>query len=362
MQKMELDFVVNVLQGNAINVNIDWYAVVGFLELNRISGFFYQKAIAQGVKLPPQVASCLRRTERYQRLRGHQMLEWLKSISMELERERIKYAILKGNALTYADFSAVEGMHFCSSYYDEGGRSSNDIDLLVHPRDVGKVERVLSDLGFVQGYYSEETCSVRHLSRREILERRLNRGETVPFQRMFESAELPHIEIDINFSLDYLPGGMKGILEKMMARTALYSVREGGAIRSLEEIDFLIHLILHQYKEMRVYSMVIRGKDLEMYKLLDIYLMLSRISQKRFLERVMEYHLEQQTAVVLKVVSGIFSNLELCDELEDMTRGYFWTAERVIDPTQKDKPYVWTVEPADRLMRFDHTGFLVETT
>ena len=364
MNKSDLRFVTDILQGKTPDTMADWHAVVGYLELHRVAGYFYQQAEECKITIPPQVASCLRRAERYQTARGVQMRTWLKEVTSALAHEGIVYAALKGNVLAHADLSVSEGAKFKTACYREGGRASNDIDLLVCPSEVGKVEHVLTDLGFVQGYYNDISQSVRTMTRREILERRMNRGETVPFQRILESAELPHIEIDINFSLDYLPNGMQDTLAAMMGRTRLYALREGGVVRSLDQIDFLVHLILHQYKEMRVYSFVMRGKELELYKLLDIYLLLQHVSQRELYERVCTYGIEAQTSIVLKAVCDLFDSLQLIDELQFLKEDAmtFSEAELVIDPTQKDKPYVWTAETTDRASRFDHTGMLVETT
>lgn len=364
MTGSDLRFVTDILQGKTPETMADWHAVVGYLELNRVAGYFCQQTEERKIALPPQVASYLRRAERYQTARGIQMRTWLKEVASALEHEKIVYAVLKGNVLAHVDLTAPEGAKFKTACYREGGRASNDIDLLVCPSEVGKVERVLTDLGFVQGYYNDAAQSVRTMTRREILERRMNRGETVPFQRILESTELPHIEIDINFSLDYLPNGMKDTLSAMMGRTRLYALREGGTVRSLEQIDFLVHLILHQYKEMRVYSMVMRGKDLELYKLLDIYLLLQQVSQEELYERVCAYGIEAQTSIVLKTVCDFFDDLQLIDELKflkENTMG-FSEAELVVDPTQKNKPYVWTAETAERASRFDRTVMLAETT
>lgn len=363
MQTTDLKRVIAILCGKSCDCsNLDWYAVLGFLQLNRISGRFYQIACKQGLQVPARVTAQLQRTAEYQAERNRKTVFWLKKISCALERKKIPYAVLKGNVLLHADIRAKKPFGEVRPMYAVEERASNDIDLLVLPQDVGKTESVLSECGFVQGYFDATTDNVRPVSRREILECRMNRGETVPFQRILKCEQLRHVEVDINYSLDYLPTGMVEIVEKMINRTELYPMREGGTLRSLEISDFVIHLILHQYKEMRVYSMVMRGKDLEFYKLLDIYLMLQEVPHEALFHRIKEYGIEEQAAVVLKTLADIFEDVQLEGGLKDLANNSFLQEELVLDPTQNNRSYVWKENSLEKLRRFDHTGMLVETT
>lgn len=363
MLTTDLKCLINVLCGKPCDCsNLDWYAALGFLQLNRVAGRFYRVACERELLLPPGVAAHLAGIAEYQRMRNRKMLFWLKKICHALNRIEIPYAVLKGNVLVHADFDRKNRLETVRPLYELGERASNDIDLLVLPKDVGKVEKALMQCGFTQGYYDAVAHDIRTVSRKDILERRMNRGETVPFQRILQCEQLRHIEIDINFSLDYLSNGMKEILEKMLARTQIYLLRTGGTVRSLETVDFLIHLILHQYKEMRVYSMVMRGKDLQFYKLLDLYLMLQRIPHDSLFHRIKEYGIEEQAAAVLKTLTDVFENLQLESGLKDLAQSSFSQAELVLDPTEGNRSYVWTAEAWEKLQRFDHTGMLVQTT
>ncbi len=363
MLKSDLRRILPILYGSVCDCSaVDWYSVLGFLELNRLAGRFYTVATEKGIEIPTQVIKYLKRTAEYQKCRNERLGTYLRKIVDALEREKIPYAILKGNVLVHADFQATNGIPYKRSVYGLSERTSNDIDLLVSPKDVGKVENVLTACGYTQGYFNEESNTIRPTNRREILGCRMNRGETVPFQHMTDYDCLRHVEIDVNFSLDYLPVGMEEILSNMLCHTKLYTTREGESVRSLETVDFLVHLILHQYKEMRVYSMVLRGKDLELYKLLDIYLMLQEVDQGELYKRVKEYKIEDQTAVVLKAITEIFGEIEMSDPLDDLVQNYNRGAELVVDPTNKNKPYVWAAEETERLLRLPHTGLLVETT
>ena len=93
MTGSDLRFVTAILQGKTPETMADWHAVIGYLELNRVAGYFCQQAEECKIALPPQVVSCLRRAERYQAVRGVQMRSWLKEIASALEYEKIVYAV-----------------------------------------------------------------------------------------------------------------------------------------------------------------------------------------------------------------------------------------------------------------------------
>lgn len=364
MNDMEMNYITNILQGKRpFNSEVDWCEIIGFTQFNKISGYFYQRLIENRMDVPMRVQKQYLQIFDWQIERNRRMGEWAKKIGEALEQERIPYAFLKGTVLSHVDFR-LQGVtdrvpsNFVSNY-ENGERVSNDIDLLVAPKEIGKVEHVLLSLGFVQGYYNDSLRMIRTLTRKEILERRLNRGETVPFQLITNNVCLPHVEVDINFSLDYLPTGMRPVLDEMLEKSVRYVTDNGGMLRSLEEVDFLIHLLLHQYKEMRVYSMVMRGKDLEIYKLLDIYLMMKRMDQRVLWERIIHYGISVQAAVVLKTVKAIF-DMKFSEEIQNAIECLEGEAEYVIAPDMNNKQYVWTASVWERIKRFDHAGMLVE--
>lgn len=357
MREADLKYITDVLQDRPNEgKDVDWYSVLGFLKLNRIGGYFYGKVRKDGISVPVSIIKLLSALADSQERRNRMMGERIKEISIALEVTGISYAVLKGGFLSHSNFS--QESIFCGPFYGAGERISNDIDILISPRDIGKAEDALVSLGYIQGYYDAQRKKVRETSRREILDRRMNRGETVPYQLITGDALLPHIEVDINFSLDYLPTGTEEILESMLNGTRLYA-SDCGEIRSLEQTDFLIHLILHQYKEMRLYWMVERGKDLELYKLLDIYLLLRKIDRKTLMTRVIRYGIENQANVVLKCVQEVFESAEIFDCADVIPRESI-PAERVLELGRKNREYEWTIGVRERLLYFNHTTFLKE--
>ena len=145
MTEQSLKYLIDVLKGETPGEHAEWYETLGFLECHRTAGLFYCRAKELGLKLPPKIEKLL--SERYeaQVRRNRFMRKWIEDISEELQGEDVEHIFLKGSVLSNAMGGAKK------SFYREGERVSNDIDVLVRTEDVGKVGKVLKEMGFVQG-------------------------------------------------------------------------------------------------------------------------------------------------------------------------------------------------------------------
>ena len=171
MRKEDFDYVLGVLQEmpETCPKDPDWYGILGFLELNRVAGYFYCRAKEQGIRLPQGAERRLYETLRIQRERNLLMRVHIQQISDALKAQKIPFAFLKGSVLSNANLwmseravaCAVQTPHTALRYREEsritfyglGERVSNDIDILVCQENLGAVARTLRDLGFVQGTY-----------------------------------------------------------------------------------------------------------------------------------------------------------------------------------------------------------------
>lgn len=77
-----------------------------------------------------------------------------------------------------------------NSFYGDGERISNDIDILIEQEDISSVSTLLKSMGFTQGYYDFLENNIVPLSRAEVLSRRMNRGETAPFILKTENSSM----------------------------------------------------------------------------------------------------------------------------------------------------------------------------
>ena len=124
----------------------------------------------------------------------------LKKLSGILINHLGKYAMLKGAVLC--------------GLYPSGYRTSNDIDLLVRAKDVTDIGNTLSLAGFRQG--NIKNGEFIPATRKEIIESKMMRGETVPYILEVNLPYMKYLEVDINFSLDY-KNGDDTIIDKILS-------------------------------------------------------------------------------------------------------------------------------------------------
>lgn len=171
------------------------------------------------------------------------------------------------------NIAMLKGAYLCA-HYPEGYRTSNDVDLLVLPKDVTTVGNYLSHAGFRQG-------NVRNgvfvpATRQEIIESKMLRGETVPYIKEVNLPFMKFFEVDINFSLDY-KNGDTDTLEEMLENFC-FKHEKDISIPTLSDSDFFIHLCAHLYKEATTLPWIEMHRDMTLYKYCDIYMLLSEMS------------------------------------------------------------------------------------
>ena len=189
MYNKELDFILDVLREEPLlnEDNYDWFWILGFLELNKISGYFFNKVKELQIKIPQAVERKLSQILLFQKNRNDYMRKYICDIGDELRFEKIKYAFLKGSVLSNANFNFSENIFHCMSlskneirnyrrqsemlFYGQGERISTDIDILTEQINITIISDILRRMGFVQGYYDYKNNEVVPLSRNEIVSR-----------------------------------------------------------------------------------------------------------------------------------------------------------------------------------------------
>lgn len=201
-------------------------------------------------------------------------------------------------------YAMLKGAYLCR-LYPEGYRTANDIDLLVLPRDVTEVGVALSEAGFVQGYIRNGEFELA--TRKEIIESKMMRGETVPYIKEVNLPGMRFLEVDINFSLDYKPGDTK-LLEELIENTSV-RVINGLQLHTLREDDFFVHLCAHLYKEATTLPWVEMHRDMTLYKYCDIYMLLSDMNENEIdciFTRARALDMEKVCAFAIKQMSEMF--------------------------------------------------------
>ncbi len=167
-------------------------------------------------------------------------------------------------------YAMLKGAYLCKAY-PEGYRTSNDIDLLVHPDDVTEIGNALLKLGFKQG--NIRNGNFEPATRKEIIESKMTRGETVPYIKEVNLPGMRFLEVDINFSMDYKPGDTE-LLKEMMSNSVVAKLGE-YKVHTLRNDDFFVHLCSHLYKEATTLPWVEMMRDMTLYKYCDIYMLLN---------------------------------------------------------------------------------------
>ncbi len=238
--------------------------VLGMLFYHRMQGVAYGRLRESGLlgKVNREFRNSLQQAYENNVERNHSFERCVMLVENTLRFSGCRVALLKGAYLCLA--------------YPDGYRTSNDIDLLVLPEDITKVGKLLYDAGFRQGHL--RNGEFIPASRREIVESRMMRGETVPYIKEVNYPHMKYLEVDINFSLDYKNGDPMTI-RSLLERTHTI-VKRGVCIPTLEKSDFFIHLCVHLYKEAMTLPWIKMKRDMTLYKYSDIYFMLAGMTEE----------------------------------------------------------------------------------
>ena len=306
--------------------------VLGHLFFNRMQGVAYDTLKRNGLlgKVPREFRNALLAAYEQNTQKNASFRTCVAKLSDLLRACDCKVAMLKG-------------AYLCA-HYPEGYRTSNDIDLLVSPKDVTPIGNLLSSLGFMQG--NVRNGEFIPATRKEIIESKMLRGETVPYIKEVNLPFMRFLEVDINYSLDYKNGNGDTVSE-MLSRACM---KEEGAlsIPTLDDADFFLHLCAHLYKEATTLPWVEMQRDMTLYKYADIYLLLSEMSEeqlRRIFTRARRLGLEKVCAYAILETVGLFDmDAPLADALSRTALAQDPSFRlRVVSPT--DKRVLWYTTP-----------------
>lgn len=268
-------------------------------------------------------------------------------LSDVLRSHKEKYVMLKGAVLC--------------GYYPEGCRTSNDVDLLVAPESITEIGKALSEAGFCQG--SIQNGEFVPATRREIMESKMLRGETVPYILEVNLPYLRYFEVDINFSLDYKNSDSQA-LRKMLDEAKEITVR-GIPIRTLNYYDFLIHLCCHLYKEATTLPWVRMHRDMTLYKFSDIVLLLKSFPIEEayaLFHRAEELKLADICACVMIWCYRLYPEdiSQMGRYAESVLNGNAGILHEVIEPATQTRFYYTEQDIRKRFFSADRTALLRE--
>lgn len=237
--------------------------------------------------------------------------------------------------LTNKPYVLLKGSVLCREY-PRGYRTANDIDILINVADIGAFSDVLIKNGFKQG--NIRNGEFVPATRKEIIESKMTRGETVPFIIEVNLPQMKYLEIDINFSLDYKNGDIS-VVQELLEHRVLKNL-DGMEIQTLNNVDFFIHLCCHLHKEATTLPWITMNRDMTLYKYVDIMYVIKGMSEeetKQFISRAQELQLEKVCACVTLWIND-FWEIDNDILIEWAKKIMFSDPEmllRVIDPKNK---------------------------
>lgn len=264
--------------------NLQWPYILGQLLYHRMGGAAYLSLNKSGLlgKVNREFRNTLKTVYDSNVVKAQSMYQALGVVADVIQNLECPYALLKGAYLL--------------SVYPIGLRTSNDVDVLISQEDISKLEVLLKAAGFVQG--NVRNGRFTPASRKEIINSRINRGETVPYIKTINLPQMEFLEIDINFSLDFSARKNNFKVVQMLKNSSPLIQTTNGCLCTLDNPDFLIHLCCHLYKEASIYAYLVLGRDLSLYKFADIYLLLYQWSNTEVFtvlsERIHAYGLQRE--------------------------------------------------------------------
>lgn len=288
------DSIIEILNDKSVN----WITVLGYLMYHRVAGLVYEKINKIDVRLldyPVFFASYM--VNQAQSLRGKEQNRYVKIISDRLLSDDIDHVFLKGTVLN-------------NVIYSSGERASNDIDILVMKQSVNQVAEILRDIGFVQGKYNYKKNEIIPFSSEEIRFSLENRGETAPFVLISDTYALKTIDVDINFSIDWIPDTNGDIVESFLQNKIIMKCMDGTSIYSLSNEHNFLELCIHLYKDSVLIDILKKRKVLDLYKFVDIYYFLkcsyTQMNYDKLYELVVQFNLEKPVLFAVRAVYTLF--------------------------------------------------------
>lgn len=326
MNKCILFRLCDIFNKEEINVeHCDYEKLLGEIIINRMVGAAYHNLSFLNNRVPKEFKSALQVILSQNIKKARKFKNNVKYLSEILSESEFNFALLKGSFLS-------------TILYDEGMRTSNDIDILLNSEDISSCQRCLTENGFIQGSFTEERGIVP-ATRREIVQSRMNYGETVPFLKLIDNELL---EIDINFSVDFKPASNNSIVRQLLEESRDINF-EGVNIRTLCDVDFMIHLCCHLYKEATTLNWVSSRRDLTLYKFSDINLMLHHYGSKdyfdKLLARIKHFNVEKECYYTFENSSIIYPKLKEVEGFEKfmkcMRPGDLRFMKQIVYPMEK---------------------------
>ncbi|MBP3450158.1 MAG: nucleotidyltransferase family protein [Spirochaetaceae bacterium] len=273
-----------------IQSNIDWSYITGELIRHRLNGYFLNCLTNEQKKLIfKKIILSFDLLCNIYEVCNKKMLSFAEKIFAEANKENIKIAGLKG-------------LVFNTSIYNLKTRKSNDLDILIHEKDLLKFDKIMKRMGFIQSFDG----GISEATKKEKLIQRLNYHDLVPYCKRINSPYLSHIEIDVNFHFD----NKNHDITKEILNDGLHIYEKNGySIQGLKWQNHLLFLCVHFYREASNTIWRKGARDVDLYKLVDIENMFRSYTENQlyeWIDSVRKFNLEKQCYFTLFYINKFY--------------------------------------------------------
>ncbi|MEK5282592.1 MULTISPECIES: nucleotidyltransferase family protein [Paenibacillus] len=233
-----------------LSEDLDWFEIAGQLFNHRLGGYFYHNlSYEQQRKIPKELNGALRLLVVAQKYEMERTIDDIRPLLISLEESNVRYAGLKG-------------LMYNADFYELGSRRSNDIDLLVYEEDISKVDNILRQFGYTQGYITNN--ELREATKKEKLIQRMNYHDLIKYVKKTEWGK---VAIDINFLFDT----KNNVIDEEIFNhgTVIYN-GSYYSVRGLPLYTNLAHLCVHFFREATNTIWTKYNRDVALYKVVDI--------------------------------------------------------------------------------------------
>ncbi len=169
-------------------------------------------------------------------------------------------------------------------FADLGVRQSSDLDLLVDRADMPRLAELVAALGYAQGKLGADGKVVPY-SRRTRVHWVTHLNNSLPFVKVGGTIEVDHFRLDPCHDITQRASAATIPTVDLFERSVALTVG-GVAARTLSEIDHLLDLCLHLYKEATTLYYLESGKGLRLRQLVDVATLTSGWPAERWDELV----------------------------------------------------------------------------
>ena len=192
------------------------------------------------------------------------------------EFEQIKSLLLQEEVL----FLPLKGIYMIPNIYKSCDiRTMGDIDCLVDRKDVTKVQKVMAELGYVQGEIDLAKKEIKPFERFKEIVWNTQMTNMPPFYKLSDESSLGYVKVDFSVCLDF--DRNYDLTQKLL--------KDANINSELRTVVLFLHVCAHLYKEATNDTYIKLNKDVNLVKFCDVREFLLSHEKENFLDCVVKY-------------------------------------------------------------------------